>query len=240
VRAAALLISDVDNTLLGDDAALETFARWRRDRGGELALVYSSGRFYDSVVESVESTQLPSPSAIIGGVGTDIRRYPSGERLDAWTDCFVGWDAVVIRNALAEFASLELQPERFLSPHKVSYYAHDAAPQLLADVQSRLAALGQQAQLVYSSQRDLDILPAAAGKGAAARFLARQWGMPAERVLVSGDSGNDASMFAQGFRGIVVANAHAELKELCNPHVYHATRAHAAGVQEGLEHWLET
>ena len=85
----------------------------------------------------------------------------------------------------------------------------------------------------------LDVLPKGVNKGSAAAFLASHWSLPRERVLVSGDTGNDLAMFAQGFRGIVVANAHAVLKRLDAPTVYHARRGHAAGVLEGLRHWLE-
>ncbi len=53
-----------------------------------------------------------------------------------------------------------------------------------------------------------------------------------------GDSGNDLSMFARGFRGVVVGNAQQELKSMTHPDIYHSDRSFAAGVMEGLEHWL--
>lgn len=51
--------------------------------------------------------------------------------------------------------------------------------------------------------------------------------------------GDDKAMFAQGFRGIVVANAHEELKRIQAPTIYHAKGAFAAGVQEGMNFWLD-
>ena len=76
-------------------------------------------------------------------------------------------------------------------------------------------------------------------KGAAAAYLARRWSIDPQRVVVAGDSGNDAAMFHMGFRGIVVGNARPELRSLVSPDIYHATAEFAAGVLEGLEYWLQ-
>ena len=62
--------------------------------------------------------------------------------------------------------------------------------------------------------------------------------MPPERVVVSGDTGNDLAMFQIGCRGIVVGNAHAELRQLDSEHIYQAEAGHAFGVLEGLEQLL--
>jgi sucrose-6F-phosphate phosphohydrolase len=238
VEGRSLLVSDVDGTLLGDDRALERFARWCGERRGQLALAYSSGRFCKSIAESVHHTQLPQPDAIIGGVGTEICLYPAGDLLGEWSARFEPWYPETVRAALADFDELELQPAELLSRYKISYYVYDAAAELLERMAGALATAGLRAKLVYSSARDLDVLPAAADKGAAAAFLAEYWNLPHQRVLVAGDSGNDLAMFQQGFRGIIVANAHGELAELDSPRVYKSHRPYADGVLDGLQYWL--
>jgi len=235
-----LLISDVDGTMLGDDNALERFAEWHEAHRQPFGLVYASGRFFDSVVESVLTSVLPEPNAIIGGVGTDIQLYPSGEVMEAWHEKISrNWDAAKLREVLSQHPELELQPEEFQSPFKVSYYLTDADPADLQALWKRANEASTEATIVYSSKRDLDFLPAAANKGTAAAFLASQWGIPPGSVMVCGDSGNDKALFEQGFLGIVVGNAHAELKKLRGPRIYHAHEPFAAGVLEGVRHWIQ-
>ena len=47
----------------------------------------------------------------------------------------------------------------------------------------------------------LDILPATAGKGAAARHVRQRLGFPPSRTVVCGDAGNDILMVADGAQG---------------------------------------
>ncbi len=94
--------------------------------------------------------------------------------------------------------------------------------------------------MVYSSSRDLDILPRAATKGGALHWLCDQLNIPLTDVVVAGDTGNDSSMFdLAGVNGIVVRNAQPELLEatIGHDHVYHARQIMADGVVEGLCHF---
>jgi len=240
IRNEKMLASDLDGTVLGDDCALRQLARWIDENRDTLSLVYVTGRFFESVAELIAAGDLPEPDAVIAAVGTSIHLYPSGEVVEEWRDR-VGdrWDARTVRRVLQGQESLRLQSEELQSEFKVSYYADDADRQTLETWRRKLQFAGIDAEMIYSSRRDLDFLPIGMNKGSAVAFLAERWSIAPENILVSGNTGNDIALFEQGLAGIIVANAEPELKRLNGPHIYHARYACASGVLEGIRHMWE-
>ena len=239
MESRSLLVSDLDGTLLGDEEALDQFSAWYEAHRASLRLAYATGRCFDSVADLVGSTSLPEPDAVIGAVGTEITLYPSGQGVDDWPPHSASWAPDAIRNTLAKLARFKPQPAEFQTDFKLSYYAHDLDARFLVELHRHLADAGHYVETVYSSNRDLDVLPPGVNKGSALVFLASKWRLRRNRVIVAGDTGNDASMFRAGFRGIVVNNAQPELAALHGADIYHAKRAYAAGVLEGVRHWLD-
>ncbi len=234
-----LLVTDLDGTLVGDDSALDRFVDWAKDPGRDLGLVYATGRLFPSVDNLIRQAPLPEPAAVICGVGSEIYLYPERKRLGQWNRLMdASWTDVGVRAAMAAFPELRLQEAEYQTPCKVSYYVERAPREQLDAYRRALSVDGIGHTMIYSSERDLDILPVGVSKGTAAAFLVSWWRANVGAVIVSGDSGNDRSLFEQGFRGIVVANAQAELKSLSGPLVYHSRAAYADGVLEGLRHWL--
>lgn len=232
-----MLISDLDGTLLGDDQALQKFAEGWKQLAETSLLVYSSGRLFHSVSTSIRTTGLPVPDLVICGVGTEIRDPQTGTEWTQWTDRFLAWDAGRITDLLKGRSDLQLQPDEFLSPWKVSCFAHDWNAAAIDALHSQLTSAGMQCRIVYSSNRDLDVLPQAAGKGNAALYAGQQLTIPLEDIVAAGDSGNDLCLLQSAGKGIVVSNAWEELRQLQDPSIYHATRPFAAGVMDGLTHW---
>lgn len=229
-----LLVSDIDGTLTGDDAALAELMRRLREARGSVAFGVASGRSPELVQDAVDQFGLNEPDLLIASVGSEIE-HPSA--LGARYREYVGadWDREAVVAALAELPGLDPQGPTGQRPFKVSF---NAALEAVASAQEALTGAGVVAKLVHSHGTYLDVLPSRASKGEAVRFSAAALGVPLNRVVVAGDSGNDADMLTCGANGVVVANYDPELEPLRREAgVYWARGAHAAGVLEGLEHF---
>jgi len=245
----SIVASDIDGTLTGDRSALERLRdRFHRRRAaGELYLIMSTGRRLEQVIEGVAAEGLPEPDAVICQVGTEIYLPPFAEDtppMDAWRRRLLAQYSR--REALAFLEGIEglvMQPEPYNTELKTSCYLDQCSdPERAAtEVRRRVEPHADRYQVVWSSARDLDILPAASGKGRAIEFLVRHQGLDPREVIVAGDTGNDATMFREFGRGVCVANAQPELVEACralsNGRVYFARQPYAAGVEEGLVHF---
>lgn len=238
----SLFCSDLDDTLLGNPEASGRFRQaWENlPQASRPLLVYSSGRFVQDVIDLLSTQILPWPDYIIGGVGTQVYDGRQKRPVRVYSLQFrENWQLDVIEKIVRELPGIIRQPPEFLHRFKSSWYLYEATPETITSLEQRLAAAGQNVCVVYSGRRDLDVLPAGAGKGSALGWLCTSLNIPLSSVLVAGDTGNDASMFLlPDVRGIVVENAQPELIEaLVKVPTFNATKISADGVLEGLQHF---
>lgn len=143
-----------------------------------------------------------------------------------------------MRELLDQLPDLKLQPERDQRQFKLSYFVDREKAPIVRHVRRLLKQHHLSAQVIYSHDVYLDLLPHRASKGEAVRYLAMRWGLQLERVLGAGDSGNDAEMFRIGAKGVVVGNHARELEALRGtPNVYFAEADYADGIVEGMRHF---
>jgi sucrose-phosphate synthase len=148
------------------------------------------------------------------------------------------WRRDALAEALARFPGLKLQAPENQREFKLSYLATPDNMPPLGEIREYLHDLKLHAQLIYSHEEFLDVLPVRASKGHAIRYLAYKWGLPLENFLVAGDSGNDIEMLVGDTHAIVVGNHSPELAVLRDQEqVYFAQRHYAAGIIEGLQHY---
>ena len=241
-----LLVTDLDNTLVGDDNALtelnQRLDQHRQEHGTKI--VYATGRSLALYQQLTTEQQMLQPDALIAAVGTEIYLNIDGTPDQEWAEKLSQrWERDLVVATAAHFADLVPQPDTEQRPFKVSYYlSEEAAVEVIPRLESLLKERGVDAKLIYSGSQDLDILPRNGDKGLAVQFLRQRWGIDATQTVVCGDSGNDIALFSVGeVRGIIVGNARSELRLWydLNPAEYRylAKAACAGGILEGLNYF---
>lgn len=237
-----LLCCDLDGTLLGKPDATLLFKQVWETQPDEHqpVLVYNTGRLLSDALRTIQRSDLPKPQYLVCGVGTMIYDMQARTVMHEFADIMSeNWDRSRAEQVVLGLTNAVKQPVQFQNAFKSSWYLHQATPEQIAMLEKGLADTGMEAVVVYSSARDLDVLPKYANKGNALEWLLRHLDIPPYEVLVAGDSGNDSAMFQiPGVRGIVVENAQPELVEatLGLP-CYRSQTICADGVLEGLLHY---
>jgi sucrose-phosphate synthase len=239
-----ILVCDIDDTLLGDDKALrkllETIKEARKLKGShKIGLAFATGRKLESAQEVMKEEKLPTPDFLITSVGSEIH-YGHGMLEDyGWRQHIdYRWKPDELREALVNITGVEPQPADAQREHKISYFVEPEIAPSVREIQAQLRHLDLHARLIYSHGKYLDLLPVRASKGLAIRYLSIKWGLPPERILVAGDSGNDEDMLRGNTLGLVVGNYCPELARLKGrERVYFAEGHYAWGIMEGMEYY---
>lgn len=228
-----ILISDLDDTLIGNDESLRKLNHFISSVREKFFLVYSSGRFKESILEVVEEYRLLQPDAIISNVGTEIYYSPYWDEDKSW-EKLIGkdWQKEEILSLLKKFP-VESQP--YDKKFTASYYVEDES--VVKEIRKNLKNF--KVQIIHTKSYLLDIIPEKAGKGNAARYLKKK---KALSTICSGDSENDIDMLTKCDFSILVGNAEERIKKqlLKYDKIYQATSEYASGVIEGLRFFKAT
>jgi sucrose-phosphate synthase len=235
-----LLVADIDDTLTGDKAGLETLMAKLNDAGDHVGFGIATGRTLAEATSMIASLDLPMPDLLITGTGTGLHY---GERLTkdlSWErQIHYRWDLEAVRAAVDELPDLTPAGDDHQTPYRLRYVCQSGQPISLPGIRRHLRQKGLHATVILDHQIYLDVIPGRASPGLAIRFVGFKWELPPERMLVAGDSGNDADMLAGQALGVVVGNHTPELDRLRGRgRTYFATAHHAWGVIEGID-WYD-
>ncbi len=232
------LITDIDNTLLGDEESVVELLNRIRKSDDRLGFGVATGRTLEKTLEVLSEWNVPRPDIVITSVGSEI--YYGGARLiddRKWARHInYRWEPDAIRAVMKTLPGVEIQESFAQRPFKISYYVDPDDAPTVEQIKSRLRQAGLSVNSIFSHGQFLDLLPIRASKGRAVRYVAMRWRLPLDRFLVAGDSGNDIEMLTGDTLGVVVSNHSPEVEMLRdNPRVYFAENEYAAGIIEGMD-----
>jgi sucrose-phosphate synthase len=235
----AMIVSDIDNTLTGDAAALAEFVRWLDAQRGRVGFAVATGRSLDLTLKVLKEWKVPRPDILITSVGSEIYYGRKLKPDEGWMRHIRHeWRRDALESVLADVPGLRLQGPEGQREFKLSYFIDPSSAPPVKEIKSLLRKHHLNAQVIYSHQAYLDILPARASKGQAIRYLAWRWGLPLNAFLVAGDSGNDREMLLGDTMGVIVGNHSEELADLeGRERIYFAHRHCAGGIVEGIQHY---
>lgn len=230
-----LLATDLDGTFLGGPLSKkQQLYNLIRDRG-DIKLVFVTGRGIETVLPLLHDPMVPIPDYIISDVGATIvdghTREPVAsiqsaiERL--WPDEYF---------LKQQFANIPgLHPQEVPQQRRCSFYYDDGVD--LPTIKA--IADAHQCDVLLSAGKYLDILPGGVNKGTTLIQLIQLIGFPEDKVLVAGDTYNDYSLFATGYKGVAVGQSEPALLDAVEklPNVYQATKEGAGGILEGMRHF---
>jgi len=231
-----MIITDIDNTLLGDDKELGKFLDWFKANEQKIGFGIATGRDIDSALNILKENKVPTPQVLITSVGTEIYYFNNNKLVfDKRWNSFLSdeWEAEKIKTLLQHFDFLTPQLDQ--RELKISYNIDDYSYSKIKSMHQMLKENGVRYKLVVAEGKYIDILPYRASKYKAVIHVCNKWKINKDNVLVAGDSGNDRDMLTKMSNGVVVANYQKELTGIKG--VYFSNQKFAGAILDGLKHY---
>ncbi len=260
----AVLATDLDGTLIplegshSNEAALAALRNARLEK--KLKLIYATGRHYESVLEAMQTWQLPVADWIVCDVGASIFHYNSDkveyESFPLYSkhleDITMGTDRRKVVTALEPVTGLQVQTADRQQRFKISY---ECTPEMLDKILVVINQILVDKELPFSAIGSvdpfegcalIDVLPKNVSKAYALIWLSTHAEFCPDEVVYAGDSGNDTAALTSGFRAIVVGNASEGLattvkafmeRRNLTGRLYFAKGNATTGVLEGCRHY---
>ena len=234
-----LLVTDVDDTLTGDDAALAELLERLETSEARVGFGIATGRTLDEALALMDELGVRVPDVLITAGGTELH-YGTHLLPDrSWErQIRYRWDRNEVARVVGAIPGLHPVAESE-TKYRLRYRLDLKKAPSLREIRRHVRQGGLRVTTILDHEIYLDVVPVRASPGLAIRFFCFKWNLEPQRLLVAGDSGNDWDMLSGDTLGVVVSNHTPELERLRGrPRVHFAKGAHARGILEGID-WYD-
>ena len=234
-----LLVTDVDDTLTGDDAAMAELLERLETTDARVGFGIATGRTLDESLALMDELGVPVPDVLITAGGTELH-YGTHLLPDrSWErQIRYRWDRDEVVRVMGAIPGLR-PVAKSATKYRLRYRLDLLKAPDLREIRRRARQEGLRVTTILDHGIYLDVVPVRASPGFAIRFFCFKWNLEPQRLLVAGDSGNDWDMLSGDTLGVVVSNHTPELERLRGrPRVHFAKSAHARGILEGID-WYD-
>jgi HAD superfamily hydrolase (TIGR01484 family) len=230
-----LLATDLDGTFLGGKSSYKQQLYQLIRENKDIRLVFVTGRSLATVIPLLNDLMIPYPDFIICDVGATIVHGHTLEPVEQLQSAIEQkWPGTLkILGQLKDITELKYQ--EVPQERRCSFYTEQEY--IAAKVKLKVTELD--CDVIYSSNKFLDVLSAGVNKGSSLVKLVNYLCIDHEDVLVAGDTLNDLAMYKCGFKGVVVGKAEEKLVKATEniANVYLAEFEGAGGILLGLEYF---
>jgi sucrose-phosphate synthase len=231
-----LLVTDVDDTLTGDDEALATLLERLETTDAKVGFGIATGRNLNEALALMEELEVRVPDVLITAAGTELH-YGTHLLPDrSWErQIRYRWDRDEVDRVVSAIPGLA-RVAASETKYRLRYRLDPGHAPSLREIRRRVRQEGLRVTTILDHEIYLDVIPVRASPGLAIRFFCFKWNLEPQRLLVAGDSGNDWDMLSGDTLGVVVSNHTPELERLRGrPRVHFAKSPHARGILEGID-----
>ncbi len=256
IQPPFIFSADLDGTLLPNKAGVADAGCLERTRTmlnelheAKIPIAYFSSRTLTSAKQILRTYRLPAPRWWICNAGTAIYNGLGQPDQDWLRQIGPGISVSEVRQALYDIKGLTLQHGAHRASHTISFYSRDTlTPQLRRAILLRAHKVRADLWLTHSVEERtgrgiVQLSPKSVGACAVLQYLADKERLPLTKVMFAGDSGEDLQALVSGVRGVLVGNAHKDVKQAleamrgdyADSHACICKRFYGDGVLQGLK-----
>ncbi len=233
-----VLVTDVDDTLTGDDEALAILLQKLETTDAKVGFGIATGRNLNESLDLMKELEVRVPDLLITAAGTELHY---GTRLlpdRSWErQIRYRWNRDEVHRVVGAIPGLS-RVAKSETKYRLRYRLDPKQAPSLREIRRLVRQEGLRVTTILDHEVYLDVIPVRASPGLAIRFFCFKWNLEPQRLLVAGDSGNDWDMLSGDTLGVVVSNHTPELERLRGrPRVHFAESPHARGILEGIDHY---